>query len=525
MPQVEAFVALLAAVVLLALVAERLKVAQPVALVVGGLVVGVLPFAPDVELDPELIFLVFLPPILYPSAFQFAGEDLRANLRAIGWLAIGLVLATIVVVAFVLHWVSGIPLAACFVLGSIVAPTDPVAATAVIRTGGAPERLATILEGESLINDGSALTALRIAIAAVGAGSFALGDALVEFVVVAAGGAAVGAALAAAALWVRRKLDDVELESTIAVLLAYGSFLLAEAIDVSGILASVLAGFVVGRHQAEIASPETRVGGLSFWGVARFLSESMLFILVGIAFAQVLDDPVGRGVPEIVALTVLVAVVTFGVRLVWMFTVPWLAGLWSREGPARLDTEFGWRERLVIGLGGMRGATSVAAALTIPATAGGAPFPERDVLIVMALGTIVALLILPALGLPIVLRRLGLAGSEDQLGRARKVRAQLAEAALNRAGELAARDEVPEAVLDRVRTRYEWRLRRAGLRDGDGEEGESTEALIEGYRRLRHDLLAVERARLAELQRAGEVSGDTLRAIERDLDLEATRIR
>ena len=168
-----------------------------------------LPFSPDVELDPELIFLVFLPPILYPSAFSFAGEDLRANLRPIGWLAIGLVLATIVVVAFVTHWVTGIPLAACFVLGAVVAPTDPVAATAVIRSGGAPERLATIVEGESLINDASALTALRIAIGAVGAGSFALGSSVLEFAGVALGGDAVGTVLALGTVWVRRKLDDV----------------------------------------------------------------------------------------------------------------------------------------------------------------------------------------------------------------------------------------------------------------------------------------------------------------------------
>ncbi|HWT94574.1 MAG TPA: Na+/H+ antiporter [Solirubrobacteraceae bacterium] len=521
MPEVQAFVAVLVAVVLLALLAERLRFPQPVALVIGGLAVGALPFAPDIELDPELIFLVFLPPILYPSAFAFAGEDLRSNLRPIAWLSIGLVLVTIIVVALVTHWVTGIPLAACFVLGAIVAPTDPVAATAVIRTGGAPERLATIVEGESLINDASALTALRIAIGAVGAGSFALGGSLLEFVGVAAGGAAVGTVLALGTVWVRRTMDDVELESAIAVLLAYGAFLLAEAIGVSGILATVLAGFVVGRYSSRIVSAETRVGALSFWGVARFLAESILFLLVGIAFGQVLDDPAPRGVTELVLLTLMVAVVTFGVRVLWMFSVPLLAGLWNR-GPTRLASEFNARERLVLGVSGMRGATSVAAALTIPVTTGGEPFPERDTLIVLALGTIVALLVVPALALPALLRRLGLTGSSDQLQRGRVVRAQLAEAALNRAGELAARDEIPEPVLDRVRTRYEWRMRRAGLRD---DEDSGTEELLKSYRQLRHELLAVERERLAELQRSGEVSGDTLRAIERDLDLEATRIR
>src|SRR4051794_11457073 len=190
MHEVELFVGLLIAVVLVALAARRLRrLPDAVALVLGGVAVGLVPFAPEVQLDPELIFLAFLPPILYPSAFRFAAEDVRANLRPIGFLAIGLVLATMAVIAAVVHWVAGVPWAAGFVLGAVLAPTDPVAATAVIRSSGAPERLVAIIEGESLVNDGSALTALKISVAAVG-GSFAIGAAAGQFVLVAGGGAA-----------------------------------------------------------------------------------------------------------------------------------------------------------------------------------------------------------------------------------------------------------------------------------------------------------------------------------------------
>jgi CPA1 family monovalent cation:H+ antiporter len=242
MHEVELFVGLLVGVVLVALAARRIeRVPHAVALVLGGIVVGLLPFAPEIDLDPEIILIAFLPPILYPSAFAFAAEDVRANLRPIAFLAVGLVLATMAAIAAALHWVAGIPWAAGFVLGAVLAPTDPVAATSVIRASGAPDRLATILEGESLVNDGTALTALRIAVAAVG-GSFAIGSALGEFVLVALGGAGVGAVLGWLTSELRRRIDDSDLKAAIAVLLAYGAFVLAERLGVSGILATVLAG-------------------------------------------------------------------------------------------------------------------------------------------------------------------------------------------------------------------------------------------------------------------------------------------
>src|SRR3954451_6951129 len=471
MHEAELFVGLLVAVVLVALAARRLqRIPDPVALVLGGIAVGLLPFAPDIRLDPDVIFAVFLPPILYPSAFRFAAEDVRGNVRAIAFLAIGLVLATMAAIGVAVHAAVGIPWAPALALGAILAPTEPVADTTVIRSSGAPQRLATILEGESLINDGTSLTGLRIAIAAVATQPGVLST-VGEFLLVGFGGIAVGAALGWLVSRVRRRLDDLELEATIAVLLAYGAFLLAERLGVSGVLAVVVAGWVMGRTDV-LASPETRIGGASFWSVAQFLAESVLFLLVGLAFAQVLDDPAARPAGELIGLTLLVVAVAMAIRLAWMFTVPYVAGLLdpSTRSLAALAPA---RERVVLGFTGLRGAVSVAAALSLPVAVKGTDFPERSTLIAVALGAIVVLLVVPALGLPRVLRAAGLAGTGDAEQQERRARAAMAAAALARTDQLAEDGHVPHEVLERARERYELRVERYG--DGDGSPQDADE--------------------------------------------------
>jgi CPA1 family monovalent cation:H+ antiporter len=389
----------------------------------------------------------------------------------------------------------------------------------VIRSSGAPSRLATILEGESLVNDGTALTALRIAVAAVGT-SVSLGGAVGEFAVVALGGGALGAALGWATSVLRRRLDDLELESAIAVLLAYGAFILAERLGVSGVLAVVLAGYVMGRSEA-VASPHTRIGGASFWSVAQFLAESILFLLVGLAFAQALDDTAARPPGELLGITAAIVATAVAIRMVWMFTVPYLAGLLD-PGTRSLAAYVSGPERIVLGFAGLRGAVSVAAALSVPHTVDGTAFPERSTLIVVALGAIVVLLIVPALTLPRVLDLVGLAGTGDTGERERHARAALAEAALERADALASRTRLPEDALERVRERYTERLQRYG---GESDEPGDADERARRRRELQRETLDAQRRRLAQLRRDGEVSGELLRSLERDLDLEEARIR
>ena len=519
MPHAETFVALLIAVVLAALAARRLEaIPDAVALVVAGLVAGLLPFAPAVRIDPAVIFIVFLPPILYPSAFAFAFEDVRGSLRPIGFLAIGLVLATIAAIAAAMHLVGGIPWSSAAVLGAVMAPTDPISATAVIRSAGAPARIATTLEGESLINDGTALTALKIAVVAVG-GSLSIATALGQFVLVALGGAAIGATLGWLASQLRRRLDDLELETAIAVLLAYGAFILADRLGVSGVLAVVLAGYVTGRSD-NIATPGTRLGGEWFWSVTRFLAESILFLLVGIAFSRILSGHPGPGGWRVAGLSALLVGAAVAVRFAWMFSVPYLAGLFEGERRS-LGAVIGPRERLVLSTGGLRGALSMAAALSIPSAVDGTAFPQRSTVVAVAIVSIVVLLVLPALSLRWILGAVGLAGSGRGEERARTARAALAEAALERTDELAADGVVDGSTLDRVRERYALQLARATTASGEA----AGEAHADGatIRRVRREALAAQRSRLRELRRAGEVHGSLLRDLERELDIEELR--
>ncbi len=504
------FVVLLASVAVLGIVSDRIGIPPAVGLVLGAIGLGLTPLAPELHLDPDVVLLVFLPPILFPAAAEFAREDVRTSIRAITMLAFGLALLTLVTVAVAAHLLLDIPWAAAFVLGAILAPTDPVAATGLLRSAGAPDRIATILEGESLVNDAVGLTAFRIAVAAVG-GSFSLGPAVGEFVLVGVAGVGVGVAVALLVVAVLRRLEDLELESAVAALSAYGSYALAEELGVSGILAVVATGFVVGRRLTEVTSPETRLGAGSFWGLVRYLSESMLFVLVGLVFAEALrtTEP---NLLTVAGHSLALAGAALATRLAWMFTVPKLISRLPFRGPEPLAAP---SEILVLSLGGMRGAVSVAVALAIPLEAGGAPFPGREAAVLAVLGAVVILLVLPTLLLPSVVCRGGLRQHEETEERDRQTRLQLAQAAVTRAEELRDEGKVSEQLFERATEAYQART--AVLQDETHDSPlHDTEGL--DYKDLLHELREAEREALQELEASGEVHGGVARAIERDLD-------
>jgi CPA1 family monovalent cation:H+ antiporter len=523
MPAVELLIGGLVAVLLLTGIASALAIPRAVVMLLGGLALGFVPGTPDVRLEPDLIFLVFLPPILYAAAFTFATEDVRANLRPIGLLAIGLVLATVGGIAVAGHLVIGLDWGPAFVLGAIVAPTDPVAATAVIRRAGAPSQIATILEGEALVNDGSALTVLRVAIAAVGA-SFEIGPALVEFIWVVAAGIAIGIGVGFAGRWLRKRIDQPTLEITLALATAYGAFFAADQVDVSGILATVAAGAVMGARPAELGTAEARLQSGGFWEVAVFLSESLLFLLIGLEFQDVLGNLGDRTVPDLAGYLALVVAVVMGLRLLWMFTVPYVSALVDPQ-VSGTRTRTSWRERLVLSLSGMRGAVTVAAALSIPISAAGEPFPDRGLLIFLAYGCVIATLAIPALTLSPLIRRLGLAQPAEARQQALDARLAVAHAALARAEELAKRDGMSEEALDRAREAYEMRVHRIESEIDEATPGPSrARGLAHDYAEIRRELLDAERDELARLRSDRAVPGETLREIERELDLEQARL-
>jgi monovalent cation/hydrogen antiporter len=519
MGDLEFLVLLLVAVALLVSVARQLHVPYPIVLVLGGLGLGALPGVPDLELDPEVVFLVFVPPLVHAAGYQASPRLLQRLWRPIGLSALVLVALTIGAVAVVAHaLVDDLSWAAAFVLATVVAPTDLVAATAVFRRLGAPQRVVSLVEGENLINDGTALTAWRIAVAAAVTGSLTLGDAVVELLLVAGGGTLVGYAGGRAVAWLRRRLEDNLVEITVTLLTPYLVFIVAEELGLSGILAAVVSGVYLGGRDPAITGPVTRLQAWGFWEVLIFILESLLFVLVGLQFPAVLDS-LGDRAGDLAVTGLLLALVVIVVRLVHHFTVLEVdERLGGREPiPAR--------ERLVAGWAGMRGAISLAVALSIPLTTdAGAPFPGREIIIFLTLCVIAVTLVLQGLTLPALIRAMRFPQDEPDARRQAMTRFRTVEAALDRIAQLSfAPEGVDSATLERARAMYAQRANQlAGeCRDGIPEESSDTGAWLG----LRLELLELERDALVQLRDAGEITSRTLVAVQRDLDLEAARLR
>ncbi|HTE68042.1 MAG TPA: Na+/H+ antiporter [Actinomycetes bacterium] len=510
--------ALIVAVAGLSVLARSVGVPYPILLVLGGLVIGFVPGMPAVELPPELVLVVFLPPLLYWAGFFSSPRDLQSDLRAISTLAVGLVLATIGVVAVVAHaMVDGLPLAAAFALGAIVSPTDPLAATAIGRRLGVPRRMVNLLEGESLVNDATALVAYRIAVAAAVGGGFVAWQAGLRFVVGTAGGVAVGLAVGWLVAELRRRLDDPVTEIVVSLATGFAAYLPAERLELSGVLAAVTAGLYVGWRAPELASAPTRLLGFSFWEVLVYLLNAVLFILVGLQLHPILSGVSGHSVASLVGQAVLVSGVVIAVRVAWEFTVPYLIRLLDRR-PAQVVRRMGARERLVLGWSGMRGAVSLAAALALPLD-----FPQRDLLVFLTFAVILATLVVQGLTLPALIRRLRVRG--DDAEEREEVRARLAatDAALARLQELAGAEWTREDTVERLDGLYQFRRRRlkarAGIYEDEGFEDRSL-----AYQRLVRELLEAQRHAIVRLRNQGTISNDVMHRIERELDLEDTRL-
>src|SRR5918998_2118631 len=441
MGQIESLIFLLGVAALLAQLARVAKVPYPIFLVLGGLGLGFVPGLPVVEIPPEVIFVVFLPPLLNSAAFFSSPLDLRAHLRAITLLAVGLVFATTFAVAAVTHFAFGLPWAVSFVLGAILAPTDPVAAEAIFRRLGVPERVGTVVGGESLINDGTGLAAFRVALIAVTAGTFSLWDAGLNLLLVGGGGIVVGLVLAWIILPLWGRLRDPSIQITFSVLIPYGVYILAEEIlHVSGILAVVAYGLVSGwRAPRLFTDASTRIQAISFWGVLIFVLEALLFVLLGQQLPSILGNLGEYTVAQVLFYAALVYLAVLGARSAFFFTVPYLHPLFDRLFRSRY-LRATWREYLVMSWSGMRGAVSLAAALTVPMnTVGGEPLAGRDLVLFLTFAVILATLVLQGLTLPALIRVLGIEQDMDA-GRVAELRARLegARAALNRLEEICA---------------------------------------------------------------------------------------
>jgi monovalent cation/hydrogen antiporter len=516
--------ALLIALAALLVLAPVLRTPYPILLVIGGLALGFVPGIPTLELPPDLVLVAILPPLLYSAAFYTSLRDLRQNIRVISLLAIGLVTATTVAVAVVAHEaISGVGWGSAFVLGAIVSPTDPLAATAIARRLGVPRRVVAIVEGESLVNDGTALVLYRVAVVAVVSGSFSIWDAGLRLIGTAAGGIAVGLVIGFLIAALRRRLDNPPVEVTIALLSGYFAFLPAAALGVSGVLAVVTTGVYMGWRTPELTSVQTRLDGAAMWQIFTFVVNALLFALVGLQLNHILDSLSGRSAGELIWDAAVVAGTVMLIRIVWTFPftyVPWL--IWGRVGEH--DPAPPWQRPAIVSWMGLRGAVSLAAALALPLTTdAGTAFPDRPLIIYLAFAVILGTLVFQGLSLPYVIRALGVEDDGLEAREEAKARIHAADAALARLEELVDEDWVRPETAERLRGMMGFRRNRFAARFSTDDDGGIEEQSL-AYQRLRRELLDAERDAVVRLRREGRINDDVMHRVTRDLDLEDARL-
>ena len=516
-------VGLLAAAVTLIALADVVRIPYPILLVLGGLTLGFLPGMPHIELPPELVLVAVLPPLLYGTAFFTPLREFRANAARITTLAVGLVLATMVAVAAVAHaMVPGLGWPSAFVLGAIVSPTDPTAATSIAERLGLPRRLAAVVDGESLVNDGTALVAYKYALIAVVSGSFSLAHASASFVLNVIGGIAVGLAVGYVIREVRQRLDNPPVELTISIVSGYLAFLPAAALGVSGVLAAVTVGIYMGWHTAELTNASTRLQGTGVWEVLFFALNAVLFGLVGLQLPAILDGLSTISTADLIRYGVVVTATVTAMRLVWVMGSIYLPRLVHGRLHGR-DQLRSWRAGLILTWSGMRGAVSLAAALSLPLTTDAGQFQRRQLLIFLTFAVILGTLVVQGLTLPGLIRVLGL--EDDGLAEREEAKARIhaAESALERLDELVEEEWVRDDTAQRMRGLYNFRRQRFSARI-DAEADDGSEARSLDYQRLRHELLEAERTAVLDLRRRGAIDDDVLRRVVRDIDLEDVRL-
>jgi monovalent cation/hydrogen antiporter len=517
---IEVILALMIAATILAVVARRLAVPYPVLLVLGGLAIGFIPGLPTVELEPGVVFVLVLPPILFAAGYFTSIRDLRANVTHVSSLAVGLVLFTTLVVGAVAHTlIPSLGWAAALTLGAIVAPPDAVAATTVFQRLGVPRRIVAILEGESLLNDATALVAYRVAMTAAMLGTFSILDAGSSFLTGALGGVAVGLLVGFVTVLFVQRVDDAVFSVVVTFVAPFAAYLPAQQLELSGVLAAVAAGIYVGRKAPRFMSSAVRISGFAAWQILIFLVNGAVFILIGLQLPRVLANLAGRAPVELIGLALAISLAAILARFLWVFGVMYVPKLVRRirtgEGSPNAA-----RHLTLVGWAGMRGVVSLAAALALPVG-----FPERDLIIFLTFAVILATLVGQGLTLPFLVAGLGIDDGAAAAGQKEAyARGVAAEAATARLDDLEMEWPGHRELIDNLRAQYDHRTHHAEIdRDGNGRDEEAEQELIE-HRQIRMAVLMAEREALLALRERGAIPDEVHRRVERDLDLEELRM-
>jgi CPA1 family monovalent cation:H+ antiporter len=513
-------IVLLAVITALAEVTDKVKIPYPILLVLAGIGIGLIPGLPDVQLKPEIVFLLFLPPVLYAAAWSTSWPDFKAAKRPIGLLAIGCVIFSTCAVAWVAHtFIPGFGWADAFVLGAIISPPDAVAATAATKGISVPRRVVTVLEGESLVNDATGLIAYKYAVAAVLSGTFILWEAGLQFLLVAGAGVVIGLVVGQLFLWIHRITpNNPTTDTTLTFLAPFVAYLAAEAIHMSGVLAVVTAGLFLAWHSSTIFSQQTRLQAQGTWNTILFILNGVIFILIGLQLPAILKN-INGSFSELLGYGALISATVIVGRIIWVYPGAYLPR-WISKRIRQNEPETNIRLVTLVAWSGMRGIVSLAAAMALPyALPTTDPFPNRDLIIFITFCVIFSTLVLQGLTLRHLIRWLGIKPDAKELEEEQLVRMQMASSVIEHIEANYAL--LPDETLNQIKTKYEIRIER--LRK-DVDSKKMDDAQINEFHRIQQELLDKERAFIIKLRNEGKISAEVLRRIEYELDLEETRL-
>lgn len=526
MENVSIIILLLFGIAFIGILSNKYKFPFPIALVLSGVFISLIPGLPVIELAPDVVFILFLPPLLYAAAWNTSWHDFKANLRPIGLAAIGLVIFTTLLVAVAVHWlIPNLSWPVAFLIGAIVSPPDAVAAASVTKGLGLSPRIITILEGESLVNDASGLVAYKYALIAISAGNFVLWQASLNFLLIAAAGIAIGYAIGYLMYLVHKKfVCDPVVEVTLTFLTPFAAYLLAEHFHFSGVLAVVTTGLYLSFRSGEMFTHQSRIMAYSVWEVVVYILNGLIFVLIGLQLRSVMKGISDYPLPLLATYGIVTSLVVILVRFIWVVPAVMLPRILSKR--IREKETLDPRNMVVFGWAGMRGVVSMAAALALPVTlSDGTAFPHRNLVIYLTFCVILSTLILLGFTLPWVVRKIGIKpysmAAEEYEVRTRVVTDTISHIEENLS-------LVQDELLHNIKSKYEVkynRLQKTDLPSNYFGKGQTLAGnVFNEYTKMQIELVNVERKTLERMHIKGEASEEILRKIERELDLEETRL-